>query len=108
MHNPTIIAKIQDIVLENCRLNQRGLIEAPRLSLGSMSDSLAEVLGFSIIFWNPLGAAFANNGTISNATFSATFEEFSKNGSRVLVKGLNWRILDTRSVTNTNGDYRQF
>lgn len=43
---PEIIAKIQDMVLENRRLTERDLVEALHISLGSVSHILSEILGF--------------------------------------------------------------
>jgi len=65
---PEIIAKIQDMVLEDRQLIERDLIEALGISLGSVSNILAEVLGFKKLCaqWMPH----------SNATFSATFGAF--------------------------------
>lgn len=43
---PEIIAKIQDMVLEDRRLTERDLVEAVDISLGSVNHILSEVLGF--------------------------------------------------------------
>ena len=43
---PEIIAKIQDMVLEDRRLTERDLVEALHISLGSVSHILSEILGF--------------------------------------------------------------
>ena len=43
---PEIVAKIQDMVLEDRRLTERDLVEALGISLGTMSNILSKVLGF--------------------------------------------------------------
>ena len=43
---PEIIAKIQDMVLEDRRLTEKDLVEALHISLGSVSHILSEILGF--------------------------------------------------------------
>ena len=70
---PEIMAKIQDMVLEDRRLTERDLGETLHISLGSVSHILSEILGF-----RKLCAQFDNNATKthSNATFSATFGAF--------------------------------
>lgn len=43
---PESITKIQDVVLEDCRLSKRDLIEALEFSLDGVSDILAEFSDF--------------------------------------------------------------
>ncbi|XP_023223652.1 uncharacterized protein LOC111624899 [Centruroides sculpturatus] len=43
---PEIVAKIQHMVLEDRQLTKRDLVEALGISLGSVSNILAEVLGY--------------------------------------------------------------
>lgn len=43
---PEIVAKIQDMVLEDRRLTERDLVEALGISIGSVSHILADILGF--------------------------------------------------------------
>ena len=43
---PEIIAKIQDMVLKNCRLTEMDFVESLHISLGSVSHILSRILGF--------------------------------------------------------------
>lgn len=55
LHQPEIIAKIQDMVLEDRRLTERDLVGALSISLGTVSNILSEVLGFKKLYaqWVP-------------------------------------------------------
>jgi len=43
---PEIVKKIMDIVLENCRVTERDLVEAVGISLWSVNNILTKVLGY--------------------------------------------------------------
>ena len=74
---PEIIAKIQDMVLEDRRLTETDLIEVLHISLGSVSHILSEIFGFRKLCaqWVPHSITMKKK-THSNSTFSATFGVF--------------------------------